>query len=322
MNGSGGARAKSEVKTATIIVSVFDGARRPLSETPILMRLRNGNQKVVISTTYHASTVRFANLECSGNFVDDFAVIASPNGYCDAGYFPVRIAAGIETQVSLLSIPRSNALNFSKAKWSDLNNSRKTFKAILSAGIDGDDAASLRYGELMEFKSGAACACTLNLLTSLGQITFDDIGALDFFRELIWNRTGPYAIAPDRFFAWAESSIAARLEQAAAHKGFAHAPANLHPGGTRSYKETRFNEANLQITLHEGEKKEAGGMQCLLVELDIDYYRNAAAHFIGEVLVNAFGSMTDPRQVLALRWTAGRQAGLPDFDPLYTVEIA
>jgi hypothetical protein len=40
------------------------------------------------------------------------------------------------------------------------------------------------------------------------------------------------------------------------------------------------------------------------------------AHGLLEVLP---GSTTDPLQVYILRWIAGRHAGVPEFDPPYTV---
>jgi hypothetical protein len=36
----------------------------------------------------------------------------------------------------------------------------------------------------------------------------------------------------------------------------------------------------------------------------------------------ASGSLSDPKHVYVLRWIAGRQAGVPEFDPLYTIEKA
>jgi hypothetical protein len=40
-----------------------------------------------------------------------------------------------------------------------------------------------------------------------------------------------------------------------------------------------------------------------------------------EVVTNALThSVTDPRQVYVLRWMAGRHAGVPNFEPPYTLE--
>ena len=61
-----------------------------------------------------------------------------------------------------------------------------------------------------------------------------------------------------------------------------------------------------------------GGDTCVRVESDVDYFRDIGAHAILEVLVNhVTHSITDPVQVYMLRWIAGKEAGLPEFDPLY-----
>ena len=83
-----------------------------------------------------------------------------------------------------------------------------------------------------------------------------------------------------------------------------------------------FGEANVQLTFHQGEHRQIDGVDCVMIEPDIDYFKDTAAHLILEVAVNAFGSLTDPRTVYSLRWIAGRRAGIPEFDPLYTIQKA
>jgi hypothetical protein len=56
------------------------------------------------------------------------------------------------------------------------------------------------------------------------------------------------------------------------------------------------------------------------VEPDIDYYEDAAAHILFEVLPNELThSLTDPCEVYVLRWIAGQQSGLHPFNPMYTI---
>jgi hypothetical protein len=49
------------------------------------------------------------------------------------------------------------------------------------------------------------------------------------------------------------------------------------------------------------------------------------AHALLEVIPNAFEKLTgqtgltDPKLVYVLRWIASRHAGVPNFDPLYTI---
>jgi hypothetical protein len=52
----------------------------------------------------------------------------------------------------------------------------------------------------------------------------------------------------------------------------------------------------------------------------MDYYKDIGAHTLLEVLPNTIsGRLTDPKQVYMLRWIAGRHAGVPEFDPPYTI---
>lgn len=64
-------------------------------------------------------------------------------------------------------------------------------------------------------------------------------------------------------------------------------------------------------------------MSCVKVEMDMDYYKDPLAHFLLEVLPNKVSrGKTDPRKVYVLRWIAGQRAGVPEFNPPYTIEVA
>ena len=96
--------------------------------------------------------------------------------------------------------------------------------------------------------------------------------------------------------------------------------AAFHPGATRSYKQIQFGEANVQLTFHEDDLRTIGGVECIKVEPDIDYFKDLLAHALLEVVVNSVTkSLTDPRQVYVLRWMAGRHAGVPNFNPPYAL---
>jgi hypothetical protein len=90
---------------------------------------------------------------------------------------------------------------------------------------------------------------------------------------------------------------------------------------TSSFKQIQFGEANVQLTFHEKNRKQIGGVDCVYVEPDIDYYKDPAAHFLLEVLPGFLpGNLSSPRVVYVLRWIAGRHAGVPEFNPLYTIQ--
>ena len=111
-------------------------------------------------------------------------------------------------------------------------------------------------------------------------------------------------------------------------------PAHWHRGitglvdpATRSWKQTRFDVGNVQLTFHESTKTtlvDAAGrsVDCVVVEPDADLYKDLLAHGLTEVVPNLLtGGKTDPRIVYAMRWMASRQEeGIPEFDPPVTIE--
>src|SRR5260221_6681616 len=305
------------------MVNVFDGTRTLyLDDAPILVTVRDGNQKVQSREFHDDASVFFTGLPLFNNFGDDYAFLAAADGYKDAGFFPVKLAANVDLSVDLMLIPKSNSFNFAQAKWSDLGNVRPAFKTLFANGAADDAAAATRYSNLEE--RGPILACLLNIVTALQQVNLPLKTGLEYLKRIIWDKDGEFAMAQDRFFAWADPQLIKQLDQATQQKPktFENAPADLHPGATRSYKQIQFGEANVQLTFHENDTLEVDGVNCVMVEPDIDYFKDTAAHLLLEVAVNALGSITDPRAVYALRWIAGRRAGIPEFDPLYTIQKA
>jgi len=307
------------------MVNVFDGTRQPYSDTPqILYTVRDGNQQTQHRRFHKQSSVFLSGLPLFNNFGDNYTFLVAAEGYKDAGFFPVKLAANVDMGVDLMLIPASNAFSFANATWKALGKSRPELKYLLAQGAASSAEAATRYGNIMEDAGGAILACLLNITTAMQQVPLGKKTPFDYLKQVIWDRTGEFAMAQDRFFAWADVNLIKQLDQAVQQPkpAFANAPFGLHPGATRSYKQIEFGEANVQLTFHEGNRQNIGGVDCVIVEPDIDYFKDIAAHLIMEVLVNAFGSLTDPRQVYVLRWIAGRRAGVPEFDPLYTIQKA
>lgn len=308
-----------------VMVNVFDGTRQPYSAKPqILYTARDGNQQIQHRQFHKQSSVFFTELPLFNNSGDNYTFLVSADGYKDAGFFPVKLAANVDLGVDLMLIPKSNAFNFANATWKALGKSRPELKALLANGAASGAEAATRYGHIMEDQHGEILACLLNISTAMQQIQLPQRTPFDYIKRVVWDRTGEFAMAPDRFFAWADVSLIKQLDQAVQQNPpeFAPAPFGLHPGATRSYKQIEFGEANVQLTFHEGNKQNIDGVDCVIVEPDIDYFKDPLAHLLAEVLVNAFGSITDPRAVYVLRWIAGRRAGIPEFDPLYTIQEA
>src|SRR5262249_30905017 len=208
--------------------------------------------------------------------------------------------------------PKKNRFNFADAGWDRI----KTVYPFLASGASDTDGRA-RYTNLME-KKPKALACLLNLCTAMGQIFLSEGTPLTCIKQVIWDNS----LAQDRFFAYCDPRLLDLVKSAAQQGQFVpeFGSSIFHPGATASWKQVQFGEANVQLTFHENTRETGDGLECIVVEPDIDYFRDAAAHGLLEVLRNKLTSgLTDPEAVYALRWIAGRRAGIPEFNPPYTI---
>lgn len=303
----------------TVQVNVFDGRRLPISsQIEVLYTLRDGNQKQVYRQFQRASSLTVNGLPFFNNFGDFYAVMAWASGYRQSGFYPVRLAPNAPQQVDLMLIPVDAGFNFA-GTWEAIQAKRPVLARLLGTGTGSDGAARDRFSDMMENRP-AALACLLNLATAMEQINLRSGTPLDYFQEIIWDDT----LAQDRFFGYADARLIDEVQDAAQQGIFApeFGTALFHPGATRSWKQITFGEANVQLTFHENpeDRRTINGIDCVKTEPDIDYYKDLAAHTLLEVVANGIGgSLTDPREVYVLRWMAGRRAGRPEFDPLYSL---
>jgi hypothetical protein len=99
----------------------------------------------------------------------------------------------------------------------------------------------------------------------------------------------------------------------------------FHKNATDSDKQVQFGEANVRLTFHGDDSPPQDLPHTIKMEPDIDYFKDIGAHALLEVLPNALEKLvgqtglTDPKAVYVLRWIAGRHAGAPEFNPLYTI---
>ena len=310
----------------SILVNIVDGTRRPLpTELKWSAKIHDGrapSEWNMFNVDGHGPVELIKELTIFDNFFDNYTVTLTANGWQDTGWMPVHIEAAKPVAVSLMLLPKDGHLNFSDVGWQALSSRRPRFVEILSAGINN---APDRYSALMESDEGLVLGCLLNLLTAMSQITLASHKTpLDYYWQPIWDDS-QFAMAQDRFFAYVDRQIVDDVTQTAKLGAFAEEkdPGVFHPGATLSYKQTQFDVTNVQLTFHQGNAKTiqtpAGPVECIVIEPDIDYYKDLLAHALLEVLPNKFsGGLTDPRGVCLLRWMAAKQAGL-DFDPLYTI---
>jgi hypothetical protein len=275
--------------------------------------ITDGNRTQHIRNFYPNNDMTF-DLPFFDNFGDDYTAVVWANGFKQAGFSPVLLSDQYLKTLDIMLISNDPGFSFVDAPW-DVVNARYPF-----LGSDVDNAAgAARYGNLLD-NTEKSLACLLNICEAMSQISLSQGTPLDYIKQLCWD--APYAPAQDRFFAWCDSRLIDQVKSAAEAGQFAveNNPGFFHPGATSSWKQIQFGEANVQLTFHENDKMVIGGIDCVLVEPDIDYYQDLAAHAIFEVIPNALThSLSDPTEVYVLRWIAGRTAGVPEFAPLYTI---
>jgi len=301
---------------ARIRLMIYDGARKPFSEKQsALLRVHNGQTTDSVTKTLNTKSmdegVVLLDVDFFDNFADNYTVLVSADGYRDAGFFPVKVSPKVLADLSVMLIPNDPSFEFDP--WDTLvANHPKTAQFLSLTPVVPN--ASDNYATSVE-DHPKETACLLNLATAMSQSFLANGTPLDYFRSIEWA-----TLAQDRFFGYAIPELVSEVKAAVPKKLFAPEidPSFFHGDATSSFKEIRFGEANVQLTFHENDKKTFGTDTCVKVEPDIDYYKDLAAHAILEVFYNQItNSLTDPTQVYMLRWIAGKQAGLPEFDPPY-----
>lgn len=295
---------------SSLTVNVYNGTRQLVpAGTDILYRIFDGNQKQLTSPEKRVSSLNF-NLPFYDNAGDNYRVIVFSDGYHQAGYTPVPLSPRAPTTLDLMLIPKDAGFNFVQAEWDAI----RTKLPFLASDVD-DATGRSRYTNAMEDEP-KSLASLLNITTSMTQLALPDGSTpLDYLIQLKWDDS----FAEDRFFAYCDPALIDKVR--AATKLFAPEPnpGLFHSGATASWKQTQFDEANLQLTFHEGDRQMINGMNCVLVEPDIDYYKDLISHTLLEVIPNFFtGGLTNPEVVYVLRWIVGRRAGV-DFNPPYTI---
>lgn len=314
--------------TGRIQLRLVNGRREPFdTKARLLVTARDGAQKTVVRQFVNGSPqIDLTDLEVRDNFADRYTVLVSTKDHADGGFTPVTIKAGTPELLDLMLVPRTMDFQFDPFA---------TLAGDLVSFLDGDTSGGKALYDRLSSDAKPALACLLNVTTALEQMalaTFEDLDAnpLKAFAKLDRDPS------QDRIFAWADARLLAQIERTVEAKGtggvsrIETAPAGLHKGASKSFKQTDFGEANVQFSFHETdpEPQSINGKKCLLVDVDIDYFQDTTAHLLGEVFPNKlksliFGkhsskSLTDPRTVYGLRWTAGMRLNRT-FTPPYVI---
>jgi hypothetical protein len=302
--------------TGFVTVNVFDGTRQAMpAGTQILLTVRDGAQNQLFRDFVNGPSVKL-ELPFHNNFADNYSIVTFADGYEQAGFQPVTIGPNAPGQLDLMLLSKDGTFHFAGARWADVLAQKPLLGQIFAASVTG--AAGDVYAGLMEDHPDRL-ACLLNITTAMQQISLPQDSPLDYFKTLDLA-----ALAPDRIFGYADAKLVDQVRLAAQQGEFDTLPAidlSLHGDATSSFKQNQFGEANVQLTFHEKNRRAIDGVDCVYVEPDIDYFKDPGAHLLLEVIPNGLtGNVSNPRVVYVLRWIAGRHAGVPNFDPLYTIE--
>ena len=307
------AQATTPTDKATMAVTLYDGTREPIEGLDVLIRIFDGFQNQLFDDFKPAPTTVFS-LPFHDNLQDNCIVVATGKGHVDAGFSPVKLSNRAVASVDLMLL--EDKADFKFQTWAALKESDPTISSFISIGSSDADAET-HYDDLMQTKP-AALASLLNLATAMKAIQLPSQTPLDYFKDILWDDS----LAQDRFFGFADKSIVDQVRRAAMEGEFRPEPnpGLFHPDATSSFKQVQFGEANVQFTFHEKDIETIGGVDCIKVEPDIDYFQDLAAHTLLEVIPHSIThGLTDPKKVYVLRWIAGRHAGVPEFAPPYTI---
>ena len=310
-------------QTGSVILNVFDGNRRLVAPgTKLLVRIIDGNQKFIVDRYYDGPSIRFDGLPFYNNFGDNYTIIVWTDGYKQAGFTPVKISNKPEETptLDLMLLPSKYSVDFSDASFAALKAANSPIYFLLLSG-DTEAAAETRWKALMK-DDPLTALCILNIATALNESRLaSGSPLLPFVRRVIFDAKSVNKPSQSRFFGYADRRLKESLDLEVKRGTWNADPGSFvfHPGSTSSFREKRFGEANMQVTFYENDIVTIDGVVCVKVEIDIDYYRDPAAHAILEVLPHLLtGGASDPITVYQLRWIAGRRSG-NDFLPPYRI---
>ncbi len=300
-----------EIAYGPVTVVLYAEADIPLS-TDVEMLVRVSNHRDVENSRWFLGTTASLDIQFHDGPGDDYIVTVSVKDFRTVGGF-VSADPKVHKFLRLLLVPDHAKLVF--PGW-DVFTAKFPRTAGLLALDGGTAAAKERYQDFQATRP-EALACLLNLGAAMDRIS---LGAgktpLDFIKSVCWDNT----FAQDRFFGYADPTIIPLIRAAAADGEFAEETncAEFHSGSTCSYKQTEFDYSNVQLTFHEGDRRTIEGIECVKIEPDMDLYKELVPHGLLEVVPNlSTHGLTNPLDVLILRWVDASESDEPAFDPGY-----
>ena len=238
--------------TGVIQVRMVNGARKPLAPgSDVLLRILDGRKRPIRVLSTRSDVVQCKDLPFHDNPDDNYTVFAACSGFKDSAIFPVKLKEGAMVDANLMLLPSDGAFHF--RNWTDMQTADPGLLQLLTNGASNP---AQRYSDTLESQSQPLGAL-LTLGTAVRDILLPDGTnplSLSFHWEVMWDM-----LAPDRFFALVDARLADRIQKLADLGAFAAEPdpGHWHPAkgkigaATRSWKQTRFDMCNVQMTFHE-----------------------------------------------------------------------
>jgi hypothetical protein len=312
---------------ASLLIEVYGTNRQLISPAGgLLITLRDGYQKQ-LHCEFHKSAKVLFEVPFRNNFADAFTVIAWGESFLQAGCHPIQVAPAKNdpAPVQLMLLPAQCSYDFGKASSPSLDwLVPKTFAPAVYAELVQQAQVNDDTDALATLLNIVAAAPSVQLATGRDPVSyFDRLWTNNTPTRANW----PEGLKHDRFYVWVNGELKKLLE--ADKVNFEEAPKADHhlPGQDDvtpafSRKHRLRQSANIQFTFYDVQD-DAGNV---VLELDIDYHKDKAAHILLEGLPHMLAKLklpflekrTDPKIVHVLRWIEEKRAG-SDFQPLYSI---
>ena len=101
-----------------ILLQLADGARKPL-DREVLLRVLDGDKQEWLADFVDGPVIDI-KVPTFDNNRDLYTVLASVEGFVQAGFFPVKVAANTLRPVFLMLLPKKGKAKFANATWNKL----------------------------------------------------------------------------------------------------------------------------------------------------------------------------------------------------------
>src|SRR5712691_4559821 len=132
-------------------VTLYDGTREPIQGKDFLIRIFDGFQNQLFDKERTAPTTVF-RLPYRDNLQDNCTVLASGDGYVDAGFTPVKLSLKAVAMVDLMLL--DDKADFKFQTWDALKTSDTVISDFISTG-SSDAEAQAHYDNLRQARPGA-----------------------------------------------------------------------------------------------------------------------------------------------------------------------